>query len=117
MARKKLDENENAFLITEAVRGYGGELWTHFEDGERFMPKYDERNELAPRDVVYDIHAEIQKQLAVLYLDITKKDADDIAKNFPGIYKELKTKLRYDETENSSETSGPLPLRRCQDEH
>ena len=89
---KKLDENENAFLITEAVRGYGGELWTHFEDGERFMPKYDERNELAPRDVVARaIHAEMRKNNSpCVYLDITKKDADDIAKNFPGIYKELK---------------------------
>ena len=56
------------------------------------MPKYDERNELAPRDVVARaIHAEMRKNNSpCVYLDITKKDADDIAKNFPGIYKELK---------------------------
>ena len=89
---KKLDENENAFLITEAVRGHGGELWTHFERGERFMPNYDIRNELAPRDVVARaIHAEMRKNNSpCVYLDITKKDAEDVAKNFPGIYKELK---------------------------
>ena len=89
---KKLDENENAFLITEAVRGHGGELWTHFEGGERFMPNYDSRNELAPRDVVARaIHAEMRRNNSpCVYLDITKKDAEDVAKNFPGIYKELK---------------------------
>ncbi|KAI8019259.1 hypothetical protein LOK49_LG04G03656 [Camellia lanceoleosa] len=41
---------ENAFLITEAVRGDGGILYNL--DMERFMPMYDERAELAPRDVV-----------------------------------------------------------------
>ena len=89
---KKLDENENAFLITEAVRGHGGELWTHFDGGERFMPNYDSRNELAPRDVVARaIHAEMRRNNSpCVYLDITKKDAEDVAKNFPGIYKELK---------------------------
>src|SRR6478609_3316698 len=39
------------FLITEAVRGEGGIL-KHPETGHRFMPDYDERGELAPRDVV-----------------------------------------------------------------
>jgi len=88
---KKMDENENAFLITEAVRGHGGELWTHLEGGERFMPEYDDRNELAPRDVVARaIHAEMRKNNSpCVYLDITKKDAEDVQKNFPGIYKEL----------------------------
>ncbi|KAL2930336.1 L-aspartate oxidase chloroplastic [Bienertia sinuspersici] len=40
---------ENAFLITEAVRGDGGILYNR--DMERFMPLYDDRAELAPRDV------------------------------------------------------------------
>ncbi|CAA3001289.1 L-aspartate oxidase, chloroplastic [Olea europaea subsp. europaea] len=41
---------DNAFLITEAVRGDGGILYNL--DMERFRPSYDERAELAPRDVV-----------------------------------------------------------------
>ena len=44
-----MSPNENAFLITEAVRGHGGELYNAL--GERFMSRYDERG-LAPRDVV-----------------------------------------------------------------
>ena len=83
-----------------------------------FMPKYDERNELAPRDVVAgDSCRDAQKQLTCAYLDITKKDADDIAKNFPGIYKELKKR-------NLDMTKQRIPVRpaahylwRCQDEH
>ena len=83
---KKLDENENAFLITEAVRGYGGELWTHLEDGERFMPKYDERNELAPRDVVARKFScrDAQKQLAMRPISTSRKKMPTTSrKTFP----------------------------------
>jgi L-aspartate oxidase len=48
-ARKKAPR-ENAFLVTEAVRGHGGRLYNGA--GERFMSGYDDRLELAPRDVV-----------------------------------------------------------------
>ncbi|KAJ0085223.1 hypothetical protein Patl1_07451 [Pistacia atlantica] len=47
---KPTKSRENAFLITEAVRGDGGILYKL--GMERFMPLYDERDELAPRDVV-----------------------------------------------------------------
>ncbi|KAL6524801.1 L-aspartate oxidase 2-a, chloroplastic [Orobanche minor] len=47
---KPKEARQNAFLITEAVKGDGGILYNL--DMERFMPMYDERAELAPRDVV-----------------------------------------------------------------
>lgn len=80
---------ENArerFLISEAVRGEGA-VYLNCK-GERFAFKYDERGELAPRDVVSD--AVIRESIATgsekFYLDITHKDADFIKKRFPMIY-------------------------------
>ena len=50
----------NTFLITEAVRGAGGQLVN--ENNDRFMPRYDQRAELAPRDIVARaIQLEIQQ--------------------------------------------------------
>ncbi|CAN6702708.1 unnamed protein product [Malus baccata var. baccata] len=83
---------ENAFLITEAVRGDGGILYNL--DMERFMPLYDERAELAPRDVVarcIDDQLKKRNEKYVL-LDISHKPREKILSHFPNIAAEC---LKY----------------------
>lgn len=77
------------FLISEALRGEGAILKTR--SGERFMPKYDEKAELAPRDVVARaIDIEIKKTASeFVYLDISFKEPDFIKSRFPTIYRTL----------------------------
>ncbi|URD60247.1 L-aspartate oxidase [Sphingomonas sp. KRR8] len=78
------------FLITEAVRGEGG-LLKHPQTGHRFMPDYDERGELAPRDVVARaIDSEIKRDgLEYVHLDISHREPDFVKAHFPNIYQKL----------------------------
>jgi L-aspartate oxidase len=78
------------FLITEAVRGEGGRL-INPQTGKRFMPYYDERLELAPRDVVARaIDAEIKRYgLDHVHLDISHQPADFVRGHFPNIHDKL----------------------------
>ena len=82
------------FLITEAVRGEGGQLKLPpgvGGGGERFMPRFDERAELAPRDIVARaIDHEIKRLgLDYVHLDISHREPDFVRAHFPNIYDKL----------------------------
>ncbi|MDY1035884.1 L-aspartate oxidase [Enterobacteriaceae bacterium RIT714] len=77
------------FLLTEALRGEGAHLKR--PDGSRFMPDFDPRGELAPRDIVARAIDHEMKRLGVdcMYLDISHKPADFVRQHFPTIYEKL----------------------------
>ncbi len=82
-------ETRECFLISEAVRGEGAYLKNC--NKERFMHLYDERKELAPRDVVSNSIIKETKRTGSdnFFLDITHEDSDFIKERFPMIYKNL----------------------------
>ena len=80
------NESHPAYLITEAMRGYGGIL--KLPNGEEFMQKYDERLSLAPRDIVARA---IDREMKIygldhVCLDVTHKDPEETKHHFPNIY-------------------------------
>ena len=87
---------KRSFLISEALRGFGGRLIN--ESGERFMPGYDDRAELAPRDIVARaIDSEMKKRREdCVYLDMRHLDSGEVKSRFPNIAKHCKEALNID---------------------
>ena len=92
-----------SFLVTEALRGEGALL--KLPNGERFMPRFDAREELAPRDIVARAIDHEMKRLGIdcVYLDISHKPADFIKSHFPTVYERC---LEY----GIDITSQPIPV-------
>ena len=92
-----------SFLMTEALRGEGATLL--LPDGDRFMARFDERMELAPRDIVARaIDFEMKRLWAeCVYLDISHRPAEFVKHHFPQAYERCR-ELGIDITTN------PIPV-------
>ncbi len=95
---------DRMFLISEALRGFGGKLINH--SGEKFMEKYDKRAELAPRDIVARaIDFELKKRREeCVFLDMTQLNAEDVKRHFPQIYNYCLKNINLDITRQ------PIPV-------
>ncbi len=80
-----------SFLVTEALRGEGALL--KLPNGQRFMPRFDPRAELAPRDIVARAIDHEMKRLGIdcVYLDISHKPAEFVKSHFPTVYERCLT--------------------------
>ena len=83
--------DSRSFLMTEALRGEGATL--HLPDGQRFMSDFDNREELAPRDIVARAIDFEMKRLGAecVFLDISHQPADLITRQFPQAYERCLT--------------------------
>lgn len=79
----KRASGETAFLISEALRGFGAYLC--MKNGNRFLFEYDPRGELAPRDIVARAIDEQSKQAAI-YLDCRHLPKEPLINQFPTIH-------------------------------